>query len=66
MEKYLGRKVVIVYQDRKNRFTQRTIKVLAVDVTNIKAYCYTSNASRTFIKDQILAMKPVTGHAIGY
>lgn len=59
MEKYIGRIIVIIYQDRSGSFSQRRIKVLAVDGDKIKAYCYNVGAPRLFMADRILAVEAV-------
>lgn len=59
MHKYIGRIVTIIYQDRSGSFTQRRIRVLAVDGDKIKAYCYNAGAPRLFMADRILAVEEV-------
>ncbi|MNP79911.1 hypothetical protein D3C76_1778580 [compost metagenome] len=59
MEKYIGRIVTIIYQDRSGAFTKRRIRVLAVDGNKVKAHCYTAGAPRLFVAERIMAIEAV-------
>lgn len=59
MQKYVGQTVTIIYQDKTGTFTQRRIRVLAVDGSRIKAYCYSAGAPRLFAEERIMAVQPV-------
>lgn len=47
--------IQIIYIDNNGQISQRTIKVLAVSNTVVKAYCYTKRQFRTFKLDNILS-----------
>ncbi len=47
--------IQIIYIDRDNQISQRTIEVLAINKNNVKAYCYTKRQFRTFKLENILS-----------
>ncbi|MFD2616179.1 hypothetical protein [Terrilactibacillus laevilacticus] len=49
--------IQLIYLDKKNNISQRTIRVIAVSDSYIKAYCYTKKAQRIFKKENILGSK---------
>lgn len=51
--------IQIIYIDQDNNISQRTIKVLSVSNTNVKAYCYTKRQFRTFKLNNILSVGQV-------
>ncbi|GIN70932.1 hypothetical protein J14TS2_14070 [Bacillus sp. J14TS2] len=51
--------IQIIYIDQDNKISQRTIKVLAISQTIIKAYCYTKRQFRTFKISNILSVGSV-------
>lgn len=57
----------IIYMAKDGAITKRRVKVLKVTGDTTQVYCYTKKAKRTFILDQILAVKPVIwkGRGIG-
>jgi hypothetical protein len=55
LEKYVGRLVTIVYIDRNNRISQRTIQIHSVRNGVIRAYCMTSGGPRIFHVCNVLA-----------
>ncbi len=57
--KYHGQILEIIYLDRKNRITQRNIKLLSADSSRIKAYCFSQKGPRLFAVDRILSFRPV-------
>jgi predicted DNA-binding transcriptional regulator YafY len=61
--KYVGRTVVIVYMDKKERISKRTIRVIRVDAGTIYAFDMSRNAPRRFASERILAVQPVIVHA---
>lgn len=58
MEKYIGRMVEIIYQDREDNLSQRRIKVESVRDGKVKAFCFTAGAPRIFTMANILAAMP--------
>ncbi|CAM3500230.1 hypothetical protein [Marinicrinis lubricantis] len=63
MQKYVGRIIEIIYQDRKGQFTKRRIRVLRIDDVVVKAYCYAGRGPRLFYLDRILAIQPIVRNA---
>ncbi|WP_405080021.1 hypothetical protein ACI48J_20435 [Paenibacillus chitinolyticus] len=61
LERYLGRRVEIIYMDRKGAISQRDIRLLAVTGDKVKAYCYAQQALRFFRSADILAWVPQSG-----
>ncbi len=57
LEKRIGRVVTIIYADRRNGYTKRRIKVLAVEGDIAKAFCLERMAPRTFLLPSILAVE---------
>lgn len=49
----------MIYINRDNQLSQRTIKVIAVTDSTLKAYCYTKRQFRTFNLANILSVAPV-------
>lgn len=48
-------KILTIMYQKKDEITQRNIKVLKIDDTEIEAYCYLRHNIRHFKKDNILA-----------
>ncbi|MFK7695912.1 hypothetical protein [Paenibacillus sp. HJGM_3] len=65
MEKYVGRIVEIIYQDRGGNLSQRRIRVESVKDDKVKAFCYTAGAPRIFTTTNILAAMPAARGAAG-
>jgi len=63
VEKYVGRTVVIVYMDRKGRFSKRTIRIIRIESGIVHAFDVSRNGPRRFDRDRILAAEPVVLHA---
>ncbi|RUS46452.1 hypothetical protein [Cohnella sp. AR92] len=63
IDKYIGRVVVIVYQDRKGQFSKRTILIRHIESGTILALDVARQQPRRFRTERILALEPVTGHA---
>jgi len=62
-EKYVGRVVVIIYQDRAGRLTQRRILIRSVSDGLLRAYDLTRRAPRVFDASRILAAEPAASPA---
>jgi predicted DNA-binding transcriptional regulator YafY len=58
-EKYIGRTVDIIYQDRSGNITQRRILVHAISDGHVRAYDLDKRAPRVFDAGRILAALPV-------
>jgi predicted DNA-binding transcriptional regulator YafY len=60
LQRYLaiGNPIQIIYQDDKARITKRTIRILAIDDSVVKAYCYSRKGPRIFKITNILALAP--------
>lgn len=63
MQKYIGRTVTIIYQDRKGQITQRRILIHSVNDGRLHAFDHDKQAPRRFEIDRILAMQPVNRYA---
>ncbi|MBM7715354.1 putative DNA-binding transcriptional regulator YafY [Bacillus thermophilus] len=48
--------LAIIYINKSNHISQRIIRVLKVEDSLIKAYCYTKKQIRTFRLDNILSV----------
>lgn len=59
LRKYVGRRVEIIYLDKKNRFTKREIEIRQVEGDYVKAYCFANKAPRLFHGERILAVHPL-------
>ncbi len=49
----------IIYMAKNGDITKRRVKVLKMAGGSLQVYCYTKNAKRTLILEQVLALKPV-------
>jgi predicted DNA-binding transcriptional regulator YafY len=58
MEKYIGRTLEIIYEDRNGKITQRKIYVQSVKDGSIKALDLERNSPRVFKVANILAFTP--------
>lgn len=54
-----GTPIEIIYESKDNQYTQRKIKLLSVDGTQVKAYCYLRDQIRSFDQERILSAFPV-------
>ncbi|QTH44983.1 hypothetical protein J4772_11600 [Cohnella sp. LGH] len=61
--KYIGRTVMIVYMDKKERISKRTIRVIRIDAGTVYAFDRSCNGPRRFTIERILATQPVIVHA---
>lgn len=48
-------KIMIYYMDNANKLTQRIVRVVEIDDTNVLAYCYYRRQVRSFKIDNILS-----------
>ncbi|GIN21400.1 MAG TPA: hypothetical protein DEO65_11765 [Bacillus bacterium] len=49
----------MIYMNKNAQLSQRTIKVIAVTDSAIKAYCYQKRQFRTFTLSNILSVAPI-------
>lgn len=63
IEKYIGRAVQIIYNDRNRNISIRIIQVRSVRNGRVKAYCLTANAPRIFNIENIVDVELVKQHA---
>lgn len=61
INKYVGRRVEIIYQDGKGQLSQRIVTVQSVADGHAKVYDAAKRGYRTLCLDRILAVMPVTG-----
>ena len=57
----VGRVMIIIYLDRRGSISQRRIQVQGVQGERVKAYCYTADAPRIFLRSGILAAREAPG-----
>jgi predicted DNA-binding transcriptional regulator YafY len=57
-DKYIGRIVDIIYQDKAGTITKRRIRVLVINAGIVRAYDLGKKAPRVFEIDRILAAQP--------
>lgn len=57
--RYAGRTVEIVYIDKNERITRRTVVVLGIRGDAMRVYCCGRQAHRLFKLDRILAVAPI-------
>jgi hypothetical protein len=62
-EKYVGKVVLVIYQDGKGVITQRTIRVKSIEGGKVRAYDIDKRKPRVFDTSRILATQLVTSHA---
>jgi hypothetical protein len=63
IDKYVGRLVRIVYVDGRQRFSQRTVRIVQVEGGTVRAFDIEKRQPRSFRSDRILAVEPVMPHA---
>lgn len=63
INKYIGRTVQIIYNDRNRNISIRTIQIRAVKGGKVKAFCLTANAPRIFNIENIIDVELVNEHA---
>jgi len=59
MDKYVGRVVVIVYMDKKQKISKREIRVLRIETGTLFAIDVAKKQPRRFETERILAAQPV-------
>jgi len=52
-----GSRVEVIYMDGRNRFSQRTLRPLAIAGGKMKAYCYLRGGVRLFALDRVLSVQ---------
>lgn len=60
IDKYVGRMIMIVYVDKKDRFSKRTIRVMKIKGRMVLAFDLARNEPRQFETERILAAEPVS------
>lgn len=63
LEKYVGRTVVLIYEDSKGDFTQRRVTVSCVSEGSAKVFDHDKRQPRTLCLDRVLACRPAKSHA---
>jgi predicted DNA-binding transcriptional regulator YafY len=63
MEKWRGRWVELIYEDRRGVLSQRTVYVQRVEGKYMIAFCSARQAPRRFAIDRVLSLLPVVRHA---
>lgn len=58
IEKYVGRIVEVIYEDRYGKLSKRRLRVREVTAHHVKAFCLDTQGSRLFIRKNILALEP--------
>lgn len=64
MEKYIGRRVEVIYQNSKGEISQRVVTVHSVGGGRAKVFDAGKQAFRTLRLDGILAVLPVSGRRV--
>lgn len=54
----------IMYMDDSGNVTKRTVKVIKINSTTFKAFCYLRGARRTFKIDNLLAVVSVANEKV--
>lgn len=49
----------MMYISKNNKITKRMVKIIKVDENSFRAFCFTRNAKRTFMIENILSLFPV-------
>jgi predicted DNA-binding transcriptional regulator YafY len=57
--------VQMIYLSKDGKFSQRWIRVIAINEKKIKAYCYLRRKYRIFQLDQILSISPLRKNSKG-
>ncbi|MBW5446363.1 hypothetical protein GE107_09855 [Cohnella sp. CFH 77786] len=64
IEKYIGRRAEIIYQDSKGNFTKRRVSVYSVRNGKVRVLDWGKKSFRTLAKDRILSALPIVGRAV--
>ncbi|ALS29648.1 hypothetical protein IJ21_42850 [Paenibacillus sp. 32O-W] len=59
IEKYVGCVVIMIYLDRRGKFSKREVRVQSARDGLVRAFCLTTGAPRVFRIENILALEPV-------
>ncbi|WP_168121936.1 WYL domain-containing protein [Paenibacillus sp. HB172176] len=62
MDKWIGRKVMIIYLDQQQHVSQRVIRILKFENGILHAYDESKRLPRTFRGERVLAMEQVKQH----
>lgn len=54
----------IMYMDDDGKVTKRTVRVLKINSTTLKAFCYLRGSRRTFKIDNLLAVVSVSSERV--
>ena len=54
-----GQQIDMIYISKTGDISKRRVKILSVDETSFKAYCFLRNTKRTFKIDNVLAFAPI-------
>lgn len=54
MQKFIGKEAQLIYIDSKRNVSIRNIRVLMVSDQRFKAYCYSAQEIRTFLKSGVV------------
>lgn len=63
IEKYVGRKAEIIYQDSKGNFTKRRVSVYSVRDGKVRVLDWGKKSFRTLKEERILSALPFVGRA---
>jgi predicted DNA-binding transcriptional regulator YafY len=64
IEKYIGRRVEVIYQDSRGQITQRIVTVHSIVDGRAQVYDASKRAYRTLAVDRILAAVPISGRRV--
>jgi len=56
---HYGIPIQIIYMSQSGKFSKRRVTIQKVSSDFFQAYCFTRNAQRTFIIDNVLAISPI-------
>jgi predicted DNA-binding transcriptional regulator YafY len=64
LQRYLGKKVELIYMDRSGRITQRKVQLHSLRGGRAKVFCLERQAPRILLIENILAVLPVMGRVV--
>ncbi|MFF2752798.1 transcriptional regulator [Psychrobacillus sp. NPDC058041] len=61
LEKYFSRGQIIelMYLSKSGEVSKRRVKIIKIHQESFQAYCFSRNAKRTFLIENVLALVPV-------
>ncbi|WP_225986209.1 transcriptional regulator [Psychrobacillus glaciei] len=59
---YRGQLADMIYMKNRGEMTKRRVKIVSVEDTTFKVYCFLRNTKRTFKIENILAFVPIANH----